>query len=231
MQEDGIVGKRFGMWQVVSFDETTATPAKKRRYHCVCDCGTERSVLYHELIQKRRGSKSCGCRGRKMHRLKAGDRFNRWTVIEEAEKTAGKRMMSCECECGWKARVRVQDLVQGRSRSCGCLRDEEQKAQRKGKIPKYVHGRMVKPMSSPFICYRDFEDLSGQKFNRWKVLKRVQNSFDKKVAYRCECECGHIGNVASRDLKTGHSRSCGCLRLEHLERLNKSGGNKRRVSK
>ena len=85
MQEDDVIGKRFGMWRVVSFDETTATPAKKRRYHCVCDCGTEKTVAYHDLIQKHRGSKSCGCRGRKMHKVSVGDQFNRWTVIEEIE--------------------------------------------------------------------------------------------------------------------------------------------------
>ena len=79
-----------------------------------------------------------------------------------------------------------------------------------------------------FICYQDFDDLAGQKFHRWAVIKRDQNSHDKKVVYSCECECGWIGKVTARDLKTGHSKSCGCLRLEHLERLNASGGNIRR---
>ena len=95
MSGDGIIGKRFGMWLVVSFDETTATPAKDRRYHCVCDCGTEKTVAYHDLIQKHRGSKSCGCRGRKMHKISPGDQFTRWTVIEEVEKRDGKRMLQC----------------------------------------------------------------------------------------------------------------------------------------
>ena len=102
---------------------------------------------------------------------------------------------------------------------------------RKGQIPEYVHGKRMKKVSSPFICYGDFEDLSGQKFHRWKVIKRVQNNQFNKVTYSCECECGWIGNVSSRDLKVGHSKSCGCLRLEHLARLNASGGNKRRRAK
>lgn len=128
---DGIIGKRFGMWRVVSFDETTAKPAKKRRYHCVCDCGVEKTVAYHDLIQKDRGSKSCGCRGRKMHRISAGDQYNRWTVIKEIEKRDGKRVMECRCSCGWVSGVRLQDLVRGFSRSCGCLRDEESSARRR----------------------------------------------------------------------------------------------------
>lgn len=226
---DGLkVGDRFGLWTILGFNESTAKPWKKRRYFCQCDCGTIKTVGYHDLIQKRRGSRSCGCRGRQMHRLKTGDQFNRWTVIREVKKRDNKRMMECRCSCGWLGQVRVQDLVQGRSRSCGCLRDEEQSLSRKGKMPEYVHGKRMKKVSSPFICYGYFEDLAGQKFNRWTVIKRVQNNNDKKVTYQCECDCGWIGNVPARDLKTGHSKSCGCLRLEHLERLNASGGNRRR---
>lgn len=231
MQEDDVIGKRFGMWRVVAFDATTATPAKKRRYHCVCDCGTEKTVAYHDLIQKRRGSKSCGCRGRKMHKVSAGDQFNRWTVIEEVQKRDGKRMMQCRCSCGWLGQVRLQDLVQGRSRSCGCLRDEEQRMERKGKIPEYVHGKRMKKVSSPFVCYGDFEDLAGQKFNRWTVIKRTHNNQDRKVTFSCQCDCGWIGNVPARDLKRGHSKSCGCLRVEHLAKVNASGRNKRRRAK
>ena len=164
----------------------------------------------------------------KMHIVSAGDKFNRWTVIKEAEKRYGKRMMHCQCSCGWLAKVRLQDLVQGHSKSCGCLRNEELSMIRKGKIPEYIHGKRMKKLNSPFVCYQDFNDLAGQKFNRWTVIKRDQNSHDKKVVYSCECECGWIGKVRARDLIQGHSKSCGCLRLEHLERLNASGGNIRR---
>ena len=76
------------------------------------------------------------------------------------------------------------------------------------------------------MCYPHWDDLAGQKFNRWKVIKRVQNNHSNKVTYLCRCECGETGNVPARDLKVGHSKSCGCLRLEHLARLNSSGGNR-----
>ncbi len=123
--EDAIIGKRFGLWKVLSFDESTAKPAKKRRYHCKCSCGTEKSVCYHDLIQRVRGSKSCGCRGRKMYQFKTGDIYNRWTVIKEVEQRDGRRIIQCKCTCGWIGLVAMRDLVHGRSRSCGCLRDEE----------------------------------------------------------------------------------------------------------
>ena len=230
LKNDSVIGKRFGMWQVVSFDESTATPQKTRKYNCLCDCGTQRAVLYHELIKKEGGSKSCGCRGRMIYRVNKGDKFHRWTVISESAKSHGKRMIECRCECGWTASVRLQELVRGKSKSCGCLRNEKQRMERQGKKPKYVFGNSSKG-DSQMICYPAWNDLAGQKFNRWTVIKRVQNNDTNKVTYSCLCDCGYIGNVPSRDLKIGHSKSCGCLRLEHLERLNKSGGNRRRAEK
>ena len=229
--DDKIIGTRIGLWKVVSFDESTIQPKKRRRYYCVCDCGTERSVLYHDLVNKKRPSQSCGCRGRKMHKVSEGDQFTRWTVIEEAEKRDGKRVMKCKCSCGWIGFVRLQDLVGGISRSCGCLRSEEQSASRKGKLPFRYRFRELSKGDSQMICYPDWNDLSGQKFHRWTVIKRVQNNHSNKVTYLCRCDCGETGNVSARDLKVGNSKSCGCLRLEHLARLNASGGNIRKSSR
>jgi hypothetical protein len=50
-----------------------------------------------------------------------GDMFGRWTVIGIVE---GKRPVSwhCRCSCGNEAEVLSQQLREGRSKSCGCLR-------------------------------------------------------------------------------------------------------------
>ena len=37
-----------------------------------------------------------------------------------------------------------------------------------------------------------------------------------EIYYEAICECGTIKNYASWKLKSGHSRSCGCLRKDHL---------------
>jgi len=59
-------------------------------------------------------------------------------------------------------------------------------------------------------------DLTGQKFGRLTVIKRVEN--DKwGAAYwlcKCNCELGKEFVVRGGHLRSGMVRSCGCLRIE-----------------
>jgi hypothetical protein len=61
---------------------------------------------------------------------------------------------------------------------------------------------------------RDFVDLSGQRFGRWLVIKRVEDNHWKQIMYLCKCDCGWQGKVQARSLRRGDSKSCGCLRAE-----------------
>lgn len=59
-----------------------------------------------------------------------GHKFGRWTVIERAG-GGGKNKKAtwlCRCECGTEKVVRGDVLRRGVSRSCGCYRDERQRA-------------------------------------------------------------------------------------------------------
>lgn len=54
-----------------------------------------------------------------------GKRFGRWTVIERAENSKDNRSQwLCRCDCGNEKIIKLSDLRNGRSRSCGCLRRE-----------------------------------------------------------------------------------------------------------
>jgi len=66
-----------------------------------------------------------------------------------------------------------------------------------------------------------FMDLTGQKFNRLTVIKRVENNKLQKTMWLCKCECGNEIVVCGYSLKNGHTKSCGCLRKENLERFHK----------
>ena len=61
------------------------------------------------------------------------------------------------------------------------------------------------------------QDLSNQQFGRWTVLhldeERSSSSSGKKY-WICKCECGNTGSVRSDQLKSGRSKSCGCLNRE-----------------
>lgn len=58
-----------------------------------------------------------------------------------------------------------------------------------------------------------FQDLTGQKFGRLTVIKRVENK-NKQTYWLCRCECGNEKDVNAGNLKSGNVRSCGCLRHE-----------------
>lgn len=58
-------------------------------------------------------------------RVHPGDVFGRLTVIEGAgQGKRGKRMSRCQCECGNIHIASNNGLRTGRTRSCGCLREE-----------------------------------------------------------------------------------------------------------
>lgn len=64
--------------------------------------------------------------------------------------------------------------------------------------------------------------LTGQKFGRLTVLWRERNRPGRGaglVCWRCLCECGSFVLATSDALRHGQ-RSCGCLRTEHIRRVN-----------
>lgn len=57
-----------------------------------------------------------------------------------------------------------------------------------------------------------FVDLTGEKYGKLKVIKRAKNYKNKRVSWECICDCGNTKEVSSNLLRTGKTRSCGCLR-------------------
>lgn len=62
-----------------------------------------------------------------------------------------------------------------------------------------------------------FNDLTGQRFTRLVVIKRLPNLISpkgSKVIWDCLCDCGKVHTASSRDLTSGDTKSCGCLKRE-----------------
>lgn len=55
-------------------------------------------------------------------------------------------------------------------------------------------------------------ELQGCRFGRLVVLKKAQNS--ARVSWVCLCDCGNKVVRAQVDLRSGDTKSCGCLRKE-----------------
>lgn len=58
-------------------------------------------------------------------------------------------------------------------------------------------------------------DLVGQTFARLRVLKRLRSSPDGRTRFAALCQCGKVIAASGKDIRTGHTRSCGCLQQEN----------------
>ena len=63
-----------------------------------------------------------------------------------------------------------------------------------------------------------FKNLEGMKFGRLTVLNRIRDHYYPNgrhdVQYKCKCDCGNTVNVLGIHLRSGHTTSCGCFRVD-----------------
>lgn len=57
-------------------------------------------------------------------------------------------------------------------------------------------------------------DLTGQVFGQLTVLYRNGSNKQGNCMWVCRCRCGAIRAVASNNLKSGNTKSCGCIKGE-----------------
>lgn len=77
---------------------------------------------------------------------------------------------------------------------------------------------------------RKTEDLTGKRYGKIIVLKRIENRRSPNgkaiVMWECKCDCGKILSAPSSGLKNFDYQSCGCSRIEfqklHFKRKSKN---------
>jgi hypothetical protein len=60
-------------------------------------------------------------------------------------------------------------------------------------------------------------DLSGQRFGRLIALSSFQKPNNNRYFWNCKCDCGETVIVASHHLRSGATKSCGCIKKEFLQ--------------
>lgn len=181
-----ITNQRFGLLtavECISGKDSTAL------WRCKCNCGTEKSVSYRNLIYGK--TRSCGC-ARTLSRKKdlSGQRFGRLVAIAHTEQKKDETYLwRCKCDCGREVLVSAGVLGRGQKQSCGCLAAEaKQKA---------------------------FIDLTGQRFGRLAVLEKTdKRNSAGSVMWRCRCDCGNETLQSANVLLSGRVVSCGCRKQE-----------------
>lgn len=202
MKRINLLGKKFGRLTVVAF---AGRLSGTLRWDCVCDCGARKTVDGASL--RSGNTKSCGCLQKEIatKNIKgqrrpfddiSGQKFGRLTAV----KWCGGSYWECLCDCGNPCVSLASSLKNGNTRSCGCLAKEVRR-----QTGRNSRGRK----SSRFV------DLTGEKFGLLTVIERAENGNSGHVRWHCLCDCGRESIISSAHLRSGHSRSCGCLGLKH----------------
>lgn len=119
-----LTGQKFGRLTVMHLCEKKYYG--NRLWHCKCDCGNETNVDTSRLIKGI--TKSCGCIQKEVvsdvNKIDlTGKKFGLWTVLEEIPQRVNNRIYyKCQCECGTIKNVVSENLSNGTSQSCGCLK-------------------------------------------------------------------------------------------------------------
>lgn len=68
-------------------------------------------------------------------------------------------------------------------------------------------------------------DITGNKYGRLTVIAFDHKDKRGEYYWRCKCDCGNETVASGNKLRTGNTKSCGCLQREHrLEGFNKTHG-------
>lgn len=75
---------------------------------------------------------------------------------------------------------------------------------------------------------RPFIDISGKKFGRLLAIRRHGVDGQRLATFWCICDCGSEGVFTGRSLRSGSTKSCGCLKKEMVRYRNFRHGHAQR---
>ena len=111
----------------------------------------------------------------------SGQKFGRLTA-EYPIKKNGRIAWHCKCDCGNECDVDGANLRGGKQISCGCAKKEGHNA----------------------------KDITNQKFGLLTAIEPTKDRQGGSVVWKCQCDCGNICYVTAGNLRSGHTKSCGC---------------------
>lgn len=164
--------------------------------------------------------------------IQVGQQFNNWKVIEIVD----NKNCLCECQCEKHTRqiVPIYNLVNGRSKSCGCTRYTNKKKDLKGQ--QFGDWTVVKMLPNRkalcrCVCGEEKElyhsnltrtggsykcqhvGIKGQRFGNWLVLEELGGG---KVLCQCQCENKTTKELYKSAVISGETKSCGCMKSTYL---------------
>ncbi len=171
-----LVGKRFGNLVVLNKCDHKSNSGKVL-WLCKCDCGgtietatgnLTKGITTHckECILKKKSTK---------YDYMIGNKYDSLTVLEYV----GKSKFRCKCDCGNETIADGESLLNGRRKSCGKCKPEE-----------------------------DRKELIGKRFGKLTVTSFAYSK-DNRLYWNCVCDCGNTCVVSGQRLRNGKTDDCG----------------------
>ena len=207
MKLQDLTGKTFGKLTVIERAENHVSKNGNRRpaWLCRCICGNE--VVVMGLNLTRGHTVSCGCarkEGRdRLVRDISGQRFGQLVAIKRIDTILNGSKWLFRCDCGNEKEMLLQNVVSGKSKTCGkCKPNLEKELTQSG-----IKGVRF--------------DLVGRRFDRLVAKERFIDG--NIVKYLCKCDCGNECIKTTYSLIYQPTNSCGCLHKESIKKLDLFG--------
>ena len=179
-----LTGQHFGRWTVLY--RNGSDKYHNAIWHCQCECGREKDIKGYIL---RRGiSRSCGCLQKETVSKLNKERGHQYYVGERFNHLVIKQLKDelayCKCDCGNFLWVKKYDLLKNHTTTCGCR-----------------------------SWYRNpaIVDELGNQYGKLTVVEEFGRDKDKRVLWKCKCECGNYKIALGKSLRAGLVNSCGCM--------------------
>ncbi len=190
-----LTGTFFGNLQALN--KTSERHKGSVIWECRCMCGNISKFSSQQL----KYTKDCGCGSKKYVKPKnnipeefdiTNQRFGRLIAVKLVDPTKFNKWI-CKCGCGKITVGYVIQLKTGRKKSCGCLK----------KDPKALTRRKnLKRLKTEEI---------GKKYGKLTILGFVGKNSSNNHIIKVKCDCGKQTEKLLSSLKSGCTKSCGCI--------------------
>lgn len=155
--DNDYIGKQFGRLTVIKKGRTDKNG--HIYWICKCQCGNIKEIAGSNLKEGK--TQSCGCLHNEIISTinfidLTGQKFGKLTVIKRANVIGNDKVMwLCQCDCGNTIIVQGNNLKNGHTNSCGCIRS-------KGEL---LIRQLLIELNYNFITEYKFFDLPNRRFD------------------------------------------------------------------
>lgn len=189
------IGVKYGALTVIEKAEPYVSPQNNKSPQFKCVCDCGKMVIVRGAYLLSGHTKSCGCAHQSAATSKIKDLTGHRFGHLVVTKYMGRSLWEAVCDCGKVGIYNGRHLREGETKTCGC---------------------------------RTGESMIGKRFGRLVVLEeaglyQTPNGSTYRQ-YKCLCDCGNTVTTLGNSLRSGDTRSCGCLVSETNKKLNTKHG-------